>query len=416
MRFTLTSKQREALALISTVAKYFLLYGGSRSGKTAFIIYIQLLMALEFPTSRHLISRLHLSDLKSAVIHDTFPKVATLMSKELGQYVKTHLNKSDFFIKFPNDSAIWFGGLSDKDRSDKILGNEYLTIFLNEVSQLSYDSFQKVITRGAQHIPCVRNKFFLDCNPPTKNHWSYKLFIENIDPKDKLPKRKQNYAHLRMNPVDNPHLPKGYMDTLDDLSERQKKRFRDGEYQSDIEGALWKQEMIDRNRCAPLENYTRIVIGVDPATSNKKSSDETGIIAVGKKDDQGYVLADRTGKYSPAGWAKEVAKLYHELEADRVVCEVNQGGDMVEHTLRVEDKSLSIKQIRAFKGKSLRAEPVVALYEKDRVHHVQLFPDLDDQLIEWVPGEGDSPDRVDALVYALTDLLIKNKTASIRAL
>ena len=178
----------------------------------------------------------------------------------------------------------------------------------------------------------------------------------------------------------------------------------DGEILDDNPGALWKRDQIIRVREAP--QLRRIVVAVDPAVSANAQSDETGIVAAGLGfDGRFYVLDDASGRYSPDQWASRVAALYRARSADRVVVEVNQGGDLVTATLRTVDRSLPITTVHAKRGKALRAEPIAALYEQGRVAHVGALPTLEDQMTAWDPAsDTTSPDRVDALVYALTEL------------
>jgi predicted phage terminase large subunit-like protein len=178
----------------------------------------------------------------------------------------------------------------------------------------------------------------------------------------------------------------------------------DGEILDDNPGALWKRDLIDRVREAP--QLRRIVVGVDPAVSANAQSDETGIVAAGVGfDGRFYVLDDASGRYSPDQWASRVAALYRARSADRVVVEINQGGDLVTSTLRTVDRTLPITTVHAKRGKALRAEPVAALYEQGRVSHVGALATLEDQMTAWDPAsDATSPDRVDALVYALTEL------------
>lgn len=185
----------------------------------------------------------------------------------------------------------------------------------------------------------------------------------------------------------------------------------------DVQGALWTLEMIDRcQRVYPeLPDFKRIVVAVDPAVSVGKNANETGIIVVGTYPEPatrelvGVVLDDRSGVYSPLGWANQVNSAFKEWNADRVVGETNQGGDLIESNLKQVNPAIPFKGIVARKGKYLRAEPVAALYEKNRVFHYTAFPELESQLTEWVAGE-DSPDRLDALVHGLTDLMINVPT------
>lgn len=174
----------------------------------------------------------------------------------------------------------------------------------------------------------------------------------------------------------------------------------------DVPGALWKRDRIDDLRVTDLPNMTRIVVAIDPAVSTTDESSETGIVVAGVgKDGHGYVLDDLTVKASPHEWATRAVNAYHDYQADRIVAEVNNGGDMVEHTVRTVDRRVSFKQVRASRGKLTRAEPVAALYEQGKVHHLGVLSQLEDQMCSWVPGDT-SPDRMDALVWALTELML----------
>jgi len=163
--------------------------------------------------------------------------------------------------------------------------------------------------------------------------------------------------------------------------------------------------MIDEHRhTGTLPNLVRIVVGVDPAVTGSETSDETGIVVVGK-DAAGhlYVLGDHSVRGTPLDWAKRVAWAVDKHGADRVIGETNNGGDLVEVNLRTVSKTLPFKKVTASRGKYVRAEPIAALYEKGEVHHVGAFPELEDQMCEWVSGD-ESPDRMDALVWAITEL------------
>lgn len=174
----------------------------------------------------------------------------------------------------------------------------------------------------------------------------------------------------------------------------------------DLEGALWTRQMIEDAHLSVGEApaaFSRIVIGVDPSGGGGA---ETGIVAAGLHNGRGYVLADRSGHYTPAGWGAAVATLYDELDADRVVGEANYGGDMVENVIRQAHAKISYRAVTASRGKLLRAEPIAALYEQGKVSHVGTLPDLEDQMCSYIPGESASPDRLDAMVWALTDLML----------
>ena len=177
----------------------------------------------------------------------------------------------------------------------------------------------------------------------------------------------------------------------------------------DADGALWNRDMLDQARTVTVPNLRRIVVAIDPAATANADSDETGIVVAGVDDHgHGYVLEDRSMKGSPAEWASAAVTAHHVHKADRIVAEANQGGDMITHTLRTVDASAPVKLVHASRGKRTRAEPVAALYEQGRVHHAGTFPELEDQLCTWTP-DGPSPDRLDALVWALTELMVGSR-------
>jgi phage terminase large subunit-like protein len=174
-----------------------------------------------------------------------------------------------------------------------------------------------------------------------------------------------------------------------------------GEILDDVEGALWTRKMIDEARVTEAPPLVRIVVAIDPAVTSNTTSDETGIVAAGI-DHTGnyYVLDDKTLRSTPDAWARTAVNLYHELNADKIIAETNNGGDMVVMVLKQIDVSVPVKKVTATRGKQLRAEPISALYEQGRVHHVGYFEDLENQMCEWTPLSNESPDRLDALVWA----------------
>lgn len=184
----------------------------------------------------------------------------------------------------------------------------------------------------------------------------------------------------------------------------------------EAEGALWKRSYFELLRVKTAPEARRVVIGVDPAASHTQDSSETGIIvAMLGVDGHGYVLADGSGRYSPDAWAKRVIHLLDTHKADRIIAEINQGGEMVAFTIRTIRPSAPVKSIHASRSKQARAEPVAALYEQGKVHHLGMFPELEDQLVSWEPLSGEpSPDRLDALVWALTELMVGNVPTIVR--
>ena len=194
----------------------------------------------------------------------------------------------------------------------------------------------------------------------------------------------------------------------------------------DVPGALWHRKMFDDRR-QPQEIYNaegesigidmqRIVVAIDPAATSSEDADETGIVVVGKGNDGfGYVLDDGSGRYTPDGWGRRAIGLFNRWDADRIIAEVNNGGEMVEHVLRTVDRTIPYKPVHASRGKQVRAEPVSALYEQERIFHVRPFDELEDQLCTWTPQHvGESPDRLDALVWGFTELFIDGGQGNLR--
>ena len=189
----------------------------------------------------------------------------------------------------------------------------------------------------------------------------------------------------------------------------------DGDILDDVPGALWTREAIDATRPAKaIPEMVRIVVAIDPSGTGgaDDSGDSVGIVVAGKgTDGRGYVLADRTCKLSPDGWGRRAVEAYREFKADRIIAERNFGGAMVAHVIRTVDPNVSYREVVASRGKVARAEPIAALYEQRRVTHVAPFPDLKDQMCSMASdgycGDG-SPDRVDALVWALSDLIMSS--------
>jgi phage terminase large subunit-like protein len=232
---------------------------------------------------------------------------------------------------------------------------------------------------------------------PRGRNWIYQVFVTQASAETAL---------YRATTGGNPFVDPAFVQALrGQYTARLARQELEGDWLEDVEGSLWTWAMLEHRRAAP--DLRRCVIGVDPAATSGESADETGIIAAGLGvDGHAYVLGDRSCKLSPDGWARRVIQAFDDFAADRVVVEVNNGGDMVTHTLRTIRPNLPIVSVHASRGKAIRAEPVAALYEQGRVHHTAAFPELEAQLTSWTPESGQSPDRLDALVWALTHLLV----------
>lgn len=396
--FKRTEKQKEATKILAS-SDEAALWGGSRSGKT-FLIIRSIIIRASKTKSRHLIARKHFNHVKISIWYDTLPKVLAICFPKLA----VEFNKSDWFITLPNGSEIWFGGVDDKERVEKILGNEYSTIYLNECSQMSYDSVTVLQTRLAENSG-LDLRMWYDFNPPTKKHWTFLYFVEGINPDD-LKRLGIKIPYLLMNPADNlDNLPKGYLERLSRLPKKQRDRFLSGKFTLDVEGALWDYELIIAANAKTVGGTERTVVAIDPAVTNNPNSDETGIIVASKSGEDYNVDADYTCQESTQTWATIAINAYEEHAADAIVAETNQGGDLVENVLRLNGFKGRFIKVHAKKGKALRAEPIVALYEQGRVAHNEGLDDLESEMMEWVPmNTKDSPNRIDAAVYALTEL------------
>lgn len=218
------------------------------------------------------------------------------------------------------------------------------------------------------------------------------------------------WAAFHFTTYDNPYIDKSVIDDLAlDMSSIAYRMEIMAEDIDEAPGALWRRANIEKYRVAKAPELKRIVVAIDPSGSDKTTSDEAGIIVAGidTKGD-GYVLEDLSGIFSPNGWAYKAISAYHDWDADRIVAEKNYGGDMVETVIRNLSPEISYKDVTASRGKYLRAEPIAALYERGKVHHVGKFNKLEDEMCLWLPGDK-SPNRMDALVWALTDLMTQPK-------
>ncbi len=451
----LTPKQCEARALLNGPARNIMLRGGSRSGKTFILVRNIIQRAINAPGSRHAIFRFRFNHAKTSIWADTMPKVLKLCFPTL----RARFDKTDFYLDLPNGSQVWIAGLDDKERVEKILGAEYVTLYFNESSQIPWGSIETAMSRLAQKCELAPEiakatgkthlslKAYFDCNPPSKLHWSYQLFRSKVKPgtKEALP-NPDDYAEMKVNPADNAdNLPAEYFDVLASMSAAKRLRFEAGEWASEVNGALWALDDreteggtilgIDKFRAqmewdgdTPVAIYNgaritmrRVVVSVDPSgTKGDGNGDDVGIMVGGLGiDGRGYVFEDATCNLSPEGWGRRAVDRYRRWGGDRIVGEKNYGGDMVRAIVQTTDKTVPFKAVDATRGKVVRAEPVAALYEQGRISHVGMFSDLEDQMCNFTPsgyvGEG-SPDRADALVWLLTELMLGKTVYDINAL
>lgn len=439
MTYQPNPKQRIAVDIVGGDATHLLFYGGSRSGKSFFAVMALVKRALWCPGSRHLIARFRLSHIKASIVADTLPKVFKICFPEHYDAFMAGHKKSDNHFILPNGSEIWYAGLDDKDRTEKILGMEFATILLEEASQIPWASRETLVTRLAQktsrpnpddmdgkkglpRLPGLRLKALHAENPPLKSHWTYKLFILKVSPDTGKPLANPgDYNSLQMNPADNENnIDPGYMGQLNQLSERKRKRFLEGQFGEAGEAALWTDELIEQQRISAddeidMADFIRIVTAVDPSGADGLEDahrDMIGIVTAGlRRNGKAIVLEDATMRGSPAEWGEAAVMAADRWGADRIVGEENFGGAMVKFTVQTAaaklKKTIAYRPVTASRGKTVRAEPISALYEQQMVEHNVGLKDLEDELVQMTTFgyTGDrSPNRADAAIWALTDL------------
>jgi len=416
----LTAKQLEAMAVCAGLATHVMLFGGSRSGKTFLLVRNVVFRALKAHNSRHAIFRFRLNHLKASVFLDTFPKVM----RECFPGVKYTAHAQEMYVDLPKGSQIWFAGLDDKERVEKILGMEFVTLYFNECSQIPWGSILVALTRFAQLVTQniegrepmpLKLRCFYDCNPPPKSHWTYRLFIEKRDPETRIGlSNPDDYVSFQMNPKDNQeNLSAEYIKQLESLPARMRARFLDGRFADANPNALFPEEHIDKWRVldGSIPDMVRVVIPVDPSgadDTDNADNDAIGILALGLgTDGNAYVLEDCTVKAGPGTWGKVATNAFDRHSADCVVGEVNFGGAMVQQTIQVARPRTPFKKVTASRGKVQRAEPFSAMYEQGKVRHVGNFPELEDELggfsTHGYTGSN-SPNRADALIWGLAEL------------
>ena len=282
---------------------------------------------------------------------------------------------------------------------------------LDEAEELDdEDTFDTIdlSARDGRH----QNLVGLCLNPSHKKHWMYRRFFVDCGVAPGFNGVAGDVLYIHTTYEDNRrNLPASYCAIADRLKTTNRIKWDHiwaGAWLDETAGALWTWNMINDYRVAPddVPEFERVVIPIDPAVPATAKSDETGIVPAARGiDGHYYVLADVSLRATPLGWAKQASKQYRKYEADRVIGEVNNGGDLVENTLRQVDREIPYKAVRASRGKIVRAEPVAALYEQGLVHHVGTFTDMETEMMTFTGAANDaSPNRMDALVWGLAEL------------
>jgi hypothetical protein len=414
-------KQQRAADLAGSV--FELLYGGAAGGgKSMFLRCYAVEFALRHPRS-------HIG-----LVRRTLPRLKQTHGLHLDQLTEgfAKVNRTESTWKFDNRSVIRFISLQNENDQEQYKSAEFDLLLFDEVTELLEEQYTFMLSR-VRSAAGYRAHVIATANPEGRGfRWVKKRWVQprptDLAPGQEMPVPYESWAppivdegeiigwhpsraFIPATVYDNPILLENnptYVQQLRALPDgRLRRALLDGDWSAmdSVPGALWDQTNIDENRVGQHPELFRIVIGVDPAGSSQDGADECGIVAVGLgRDNRFYVLRDFSRLGRPDQWAKAVVRLYDEVQADMVIAEVNYGGEMVEATLNHERSTLPVKLVRASRGKAVRAEPISVLYRKNRVSHVGTFLDLEDQLCTWTPDSGWSPDRLDALVWALTEL------------
>jgi len=269
--FKKTERQKQGTTILASDARYILLEGGGRSGKTTLIVYAILVRACK-EKSTHCILRLNHNAAKRSIWNKTLPDVIRLAFPELREYTEKNKNNTELIMNLPNGSQILVGGLDDAKRAEKVLGLEFTSLFLNEVSQIPFDAAQIAISRLAEKNS-LKKKVYLDQNPGKKSSWPYLLFHKKLNPTDQEPlKDPDDYANFLMNPKDNlENIDKDYLRTLESMPVKDRERFMEGIYQDESEGQVYRDFRADRH-VMPLEKqngtlFALLDFNVSPGTA-----------------------------------------------------------------------------------------------------------------------------------------------------
>lgn len=421
-------------------ARFICLYGNTGGGKTFVIGKNTLDRAIHAPGSSHLCLRSTLNDAKSILFQDNFRKVVNkyfdVSSNEDAWDVmrdKKLISLDPLCIRLENGSRIDFKGL-DENRVDRVLGSDYSTIYISEASLIDdYSIITTLNTRLREQVNAINGKqlkmrFLFDLNPCSKRHWTYPTFYLGENNNTRLPHADPRlYASISLDQEANrANMSDGYIESLHaDMAGDyiRRKRFLEGMWYDEVENALFSGEDITRYRLSPITpqdseatDFTRIIVAIDPAMSNHKGSDETGIMVLAEDEDRGiHVLEDLSGKYQPIEWGTIAVNALERWKGNEIIAEKNQGGNLVESNIATVNRNVRVTLIHASKGKDIRAEASSTAYKQGRVHHRGIHQKLEDQLVEFEVGfnrkkKGYSPDRLDALVHGVNHLLGETKS------
>lgn len=399
--------------------RYYVMTGGRASGKSFALSAGVGTELFSLPKKKNILYlRQTLVSANISIIPEFFKRI-----EEMGYSQYAKMGKTEIANLF-SGSRIFFRGIQTSRGSNeanlKSVSN-VSTVYVDEAQELVDEDVFDRIDLSLRDLE-VNNRVVLSLNPTSVDHWMYRRFFRDAGVDDEFNGIRGNVCYIHTDYRDNAHLPDGYRAMAEEMRAKDLEKYENiwlGRWRRNKEGALWRAEtMIEPFRLPAeslggiLDTLDRIVIAIDPAvTGQKGKSDETGIVAVGRRNHgagggcEYYVLGDFSLTGTPNEWARLVSAKFKELSADRVIGEVNNGGDLIETVIRNYDRGVSYASVRASRGKIVRAEPISELYERGLVHHVGYFPEMERQMCEYTGEVGEkSPDRMDALVWGLTDL------------
>lgn len=376
--------------------RYIYLSGGRGSGKSFAVALFIAKLSYE-PGHKILFTRYTITSASKSIIPEFVEKLKLCFSED-----HFHITK-DSITNLVSGTEIIFSGIknSSGNQTARLKSIQGITTWVYEEfeehpDEESFDTIDLSIRKQTK-----QNRIILISNALHKASWQYDRFFV----------RQKGVKHIYTTYKDNKeNLSEQFLKIADWTRENNLQKYQKnflGEHYEDNDSALWSWDLIERGQ---ESDYERVVVSIDPAVTSSKDSDETGIVVTAKKNGKAYVLDERSGTYTPNEWANIAISLYNQYNADRIVGEVNNGGDMIETIIRQHNKSVSYKAVRASRGKVSRAEPIVSLYEQGLVLHTKNFPELELQMTTWNPTHDKSPDRVDALVWGLSELMLNNNT------
>lgn len=388
--------------LYNSDARYFFVYGGRGSGKSYAVSEFVLRLTYEVG---HVIlfTRYTMKSAEISIIPEFKEKIYKLNAHRDFEITK------DQIVNKKTGSTIVFRGIKTSEgiQTANLKSIKGLTTWILDESEELHS--EDIFDRIDESIRAVnlQNRVIFVLNPTLVSHWIYKRFFAELP--DYFNGRVNETEFIYTCYLENVHnLAVSFIRKAQDLKltnlVKYKQRFL-GQWARESASALWRFADI---RYKVANSYKRICVALDPAVTTNKDSDETGIIVTGIGDDgAGYVLDDLSGHYRPEEWAKIAVQLYEKYKADFIVAEINQGGDLVKQIIRQFDNAAKVVTVHANKGKYTRAEPVASLYSESRIYHTRPFTKLEEQMITWQALEGEkSPDRIDAMVYGFTKLML----------